>query len=82
MHGLTFGEVDAEDLPLDLGAHDVGVERNHGADTAKIDRHVMLGDRAGNNRRRGWRSGCGSRLLQRVNMHEVQKTAGRDQGRQ
>jgi len=45
MYGLALGKVDADDLPLDLGTHDVGVVRNHRADTAKIDRHVMLVDR-------------------------------------
>ena len=77
VHGLAFGEVDAEDLPLDLGAHDVGVERNHRADTGKIDRHVMLGDRSGDDRDRGW-SGRGIDLLQGVNMREVQQTTGRE----
>ena len=63
MHGLAFGEVDADDLPLDLGAHDVGVVRDHRADAGEIDRHVMLGDRAGDDRHRG-HSGRGIGLLQ------------------
>jgi hypothetical protein len=70
MHSLAFSEVDADDLPLDLRTHDVGVVRNHRADTGKIDRHVMLGDRPGDNRHRGW-SGRGIDLLQRVYMREV-----------
>ena len=69
MHGLAFGEVDADDLPLDLGAHDVGVVGNHRADTAEIDRHVMLGDHPGDDRHRGRRSGRGSGLLQWVSMY-------------
>ena len=44
MYRLPFGEVNADKLPLDLGANDVGVVRNHRADTAEIDRNVMLGD--------------------------------------
>ena len=82
VHGLAFGEVDADDLPLDLGAHDVGVVSNHRADAVKIDRHVMLGDYACDDRHRGWRRGCGSGLLQWVNMREVQKAAGRKHGSQ
>ena len=82
MYGLTFGEVDADDLSLDLGANDIGVVRNHSADTAEIDRHVMLGDHPGDDRYRGWRSGRGRGLLQRVSMREVQKPAGRNDGSQ
>ena len=82
MHGLAFGEVDAHDLPLDLGAHDVGVVRNHRADTAKIDRHVMLGDRSSHDGRGcGW-SRRGSNLVQWMDMREVQQTAGGECGNQ
>src|SRR6266436_6701496 len=77
MHGLAFGEVDAVDLPLDVGAHHVGVVRDHRADTGKIDRHVVLGDRPTDDRRRRLWSGRGSDLLQWANMHEVEQTAGR-----
>src|SRR3979490_3413931 len=75
MHGLAFGEVDADDLPLDLGAHDVGVVRNHRADAAKIDRHVMLGDGPGDDRHRRRWSGRGIDLLQWLDMPEVKQTA-------
>jgi len=75
MHGLALGEVDADDLSLDLGAHDVGIVRNHCADTAKIDRHVMLRDRSGDDRHRGW-GRRGSDLLQCRSMREVHEAAG------
>jgi hypothetical protein len=70
MHGLAFGEVDADDLPLDLGTHDVRVVSDHRAYPAKIDRHVMLRDRAGDDRHRG-HSGLGFDLLQRVDVREI-----------
>jgi hypothetical protein len=57
MDGLSFGEVDADELALDLGPHDVGVVGNHGADAVLIDRHVMLRDHAGNDRDRRRRCG-------------------------
>ena len=60
MDGLSFGEVDADELALDLGPHDVGVVGNHGADAVPVDRHVMLGDHAGHDgdrRRRRCRDG-------------------------
>ena len=81
MHGLAFGEVDADDLPLDLGAHDVGVVRDHRADAGKIDRHVMLGDRCGDDRHRR-RSRRGIGLLQGMTVGQVQQTAGRECGSQ
>ena len=77
VHGLAFGEVDAHDLPLDLGAHDVGVVRNHRADTSEIDRHVVLGDHPSDDRHRGCRSWCGSGFLQQASMHEVQQAGAR-----
>ena len=81
MHGLAFGEVDADDLTLDLGAHDVGVVRDHRANAGKVDWHVMLGDRCSDDRHRRWgRRGIG--LSQRVNMREVQQAAGRKHGNQ
>ena len=81
MYGLAFGEVDADDLPLDLGAHDVGVVRNHCAYARKIDRHVVLRDRRGDDRhRRG--SGRRSGLFQRVNMREVRQATGCKHGNQ
>ena len=80
MNGLAFGEVDADDLPLDLGAHDVGVVRDHRADAGKIDWHVMLGDRCGDDRHRRWgRRGIG--LFQGVNMRRS-TTSRRPQARQ
>src|SRR5207237_979875 len=82
MHSLAFGEVDAHDLPLDLSTNDIGVVRNHRADTAKIDRHVMLGDCPGDDWHRGWWSGRGSRLFQWASMREVQQPAGRKHGSQ
>ena len=52
MHVLPFGEVDADDLALDLAAHDDGVVGDHRADAGEIDRHVVLGDRSGDDRHR------------------------------
>src|ERR1700681_4634235 len=52
MHGLPFGEVDADDLSLDLAAHDDRVIGNDGADAGQIDRHVVLGDHSGDDRHR------------------------------
>ncbi len=55
---LSFGEVDAGDLALDLGAHHDRVVGDHRPDAVQIDRHVMLGDRPGDDRsgrRRGAR---------------------------
>jgi hypothetical protein len=49
---LSFGEVDAGDLALDLGVHDDGVVGDDGSDTVEIDRYVVLGDRPGDDRRR------------------------------
>ena len=46
MYGLPFGEVDADDLSLDLAAHDDGVIGDDGADAGQIDRHVVLSDRS------------------------------------
>ena len=77
MHGLALGEVDADDLPLDLRAHDVGVVRNHRADASKVDRHVMLGDSPGHDRRRGRGGGGGGDLLEKMVTREVKQTAGR-----
>ena len=57
MHGLPFGEVDADDLSLDLAAHDDRVVGDDRADAGQIDRHVMLGDRSGDDRHRRDR-GC------------------------
>jgi hypothetical protein len=50
MHGLPFDEVDADDLSLDLAAHDDRVIGDDGANTGQIDRHVMLSDRSGDDR--------------------------------
>jgi hypothetical protein len=44
VHVLSFLEVDADDLSLDLGAHDVRVKGDDGADTGQVDRYVVLGD--------------------------------------
>ena len=52
VHVLSFLEVDADDLSLDLGAHDVRVEGDDGADTGQIDRYVVLGDHSGDDWRR------------------------------
>ena len=80
MHRLAFGEVDTHDLALDLGPNDIGVVRNHRADTAEIDRHVVLGDRPGDDRHRGRRSGRGSGLLHKVSMPEVGEAPGGNRG--
>ncbi len=56
MHGLPFGEVDADDLSLDLAAHDHRVVGDDGADAGQIDRHVMLSDHSGDDRHRRYRS--------------------------
>ena len=61
MHGLPFGEVDPDELALDLAAHDDGVVGDHRADAAQVDRHVVLGDRSGDDRHRRWRRACSSR---------------------
>ena len=82
MHGLAFGEVDADDLPLDLGAHDVGVVGNHRADAAEIDRHVMLGDRLRRRSAPPVEPAPRRASSQRVNMREVQETARRKHGSQ
>jgi len=71
----AFGEIDADELSLDLGANDVGVVRDHCPDAAKINRHVMLGDDPGHDRTRGRWSRCGSGPLQWVSMREVQESA-------
>src|SRR6185369_4625899 len=42
MNSLSFGEVDADELALDLRSHNVGVVGNHGADAVLIDWYVML----------------------------------------
>src|SRR5262249_14678209 len=47
MHGLALGEVDTDDLALNLGSHHIGVVSDDGADTVQIDRDIMLRDRAG-----------------------------------
>ena len=52
MDRLALGEVDADDLALDLAAHDDGVVGDHGADAGQIDRHVMLSDCSGDDRHR------------------------------
>ena len=81
MHGLAFSEIDADDLSLDLGANDVGVVRDHRAHTAKIDRHVVLDDRSGDDRHRGRRGGRGSGPLQRLEVRQID-TAGRNSSNQ
>jgi hypothetical protein len=81
MYFLAFGEVDADDLSLDLCANDVGVIRNHRTYTAQIDRNVMLGDDPGDDRHRGC-GGRGRRFLQWMGMREVQEAAGHEQGSQ
>src|SRR3979409_1818516 len=50
--GLPFGEIDADDLSLNLAAHDHCVIGDDGADSGQIDRHVMLIDRSGDDRHR------------------------------
>ena len=50
MHGLPFGEGDADDLSLDLAAHQDRVVGDNRADAAKIDRHVLTAHNAGNDR--------------------------------
>ena len=57
VHGLPFGEIDADDLSLDLAAHDVGVIRDYRADAGKVDGHVVLLDRSGDDRHRRRRTG-------------------------
>jgi hypothetical protein len=80
VHGLTFSEVDAGDLTLDLGANNDGVVRYHSTDTAEVDWHVMLGDHPSDNwYRRRW-SGRGCGWLQWASIREVQKTASRNWG--
>ena len=59
VNGLTFGEIDADKLALNLAAHDNRVVGDDGADARQIDRHVVLSDRSGDDRhrrrRRCWR---------------------------
>ena len=38
---LSFGEIDRDQLAVDLRAHGHVVERAHGADAVEIDRHVL-----------------------------------------
>ena len=52
MHGLSFGEVDAGDLSLNLAVNNRGVVGDDGADAGQIDRYVVLGDHSGDNRYR------------------------------
>src|SRR5262245_8672633 len=53
VHRLALGEIDADDLPLDLGANGDRIIGDHGADPCQIDRHVVLSDRCGNHRYNG-----------------------------
>ena len=56
IYGLPFGEVDADDLSLDLAVHDHRVVGDDRADPGQIDRHVMLSDHSGDDRHRRYRS--------------------------
>lgn len=78
MHLLAFDEIDAGDLPLDLGAYDVCVVGDHSADADKIHRDVVLSDGRSDDRHRSRRSRRGCGLLQWLNVQEVKKNAGRD----
>jgi hypothetical protein len=86
MYGLPLGEVDADDLSLDLAAYHDGVIGDHGTDAAQIDGHVVLGDRSGHNRHRGWRRACSStrrrRPFEREFMSDSETTADRQDGDQ
>ena len=50
MHVLPLGESNLINLPVHPGAHGDGVERLHVADAGQIDRHILLGDGAGDDR--------------------------------
>jgi hypothetical protein len=78
---LSFGEIDAGDLALDLGAHHDRVVGDHGPDTGEIDRYVMLGDRSGDDRS-GWRRRvrCLS-VSRRPQMSERKGAASNDEDR-
>ena len=52
MDGLAFGEIDADELALNLAAHDDRVVGDNGADAGQIDRYVVLSDCSGNDRHR------------------------------
>ena len=52
MDGLAFGEIDADELALNLAAHDNRIVSDDGADAGQIDRHVVLSDCAGDDRHR------------------------------
>jgi hypothetical protein len=53
---LAFGERDPRELSLDLAADDIGVIRDHRADTAQVNRHVLAAHLAGDDRYRRWRA--------------------------
>ena len=61
MDSLPFGEVDADELALNLAAYDHRIIGDDGADAGQIDRHVVLSDRSGDDRHRRWRR-CRSAL--------------------
>jgi hypothetical protein len=58
MHGVPFGEVDADDLSLDLAANGDRVIGDDSADAGQIDRHIVLGNHSGDNRHRWQRRLC------------------------
>ncbi len=58
MYGLSFGEVDADDLSLDLAVHDHCVVGDDCANPAQIDWHIALIDHSGDD---GHRRRCSRR---------------------
>src|SRR5262249_4541858 len=75
MHGLALGEVDADDLSLDLAAHHNGVVSDDRADAAKMDGPVVTGPHGGDNRHHWCGSGWRPRPIERKLMHESESTA-------
>src|SRR5262245_19134546 len=75
LYGLSFGEVDAGDLPLDLTAHYRRVVGDDGANAGQINRHVVLSDGGGDDRHRrrlNWRR---RGLFKRAKMQDGRETA-------
>src|ERR1700730_7761656 len=70
MYGLSFREVDADDLSLDLAAHDHRVIGNDGADAGQIDRYIVLSDHSGDDRHRRCRSRRRRWLFERARMRD------------